>query len=126
MRITESRLRRIIKETMTEMSHDALGHFARPDEYAGSRGTNAYASKPENRKRAQACIDMVKDGGTRELFKMCIEICNERPDMAQRCLQLCQAIICDGLAGMNSCCHCLDEICADEVCCKICVSHCGC
>ena len=127
MKITESTLRSVIKKTIREMSHDAKGYFVRREESPGLGGINIYANNPEIRNMALACIKMAEEpgGNTRGLFNMCIEICQKNPSMAEHCLHLCKVIMCDGEAGLNSCCECIQSICECEDCCAICIKYCG-
>ena len=120
MRITESRLRSVISSVIREMSHDALGHSAGAESYAGMGGVNVYASNPELMSRAQACMSL----DSRKLLAMCAEICQNNSSMAQHCFNLCTAVLCDG--NMNGCCECLEIICECEKCCAICKRCCGC
>ena len=129
MKITENKLRRIIKRTINEISHDALGHMSRPDEYAGMGGSSSPNFTDEIRQRAHnLCYKNPHD-----VFEMCIKICEScegRPgvasEMARYCLELCRALTCDGEAGMNTCCDCLYHICSDRVCLSIVKNYCGC
>lgn len=114
MRITESRLRSVISNVISEMSHDA------PDHYAGMGGVNAYASNPVFMNRARACINMDASA----LAAMCAEICKANSSMAQHCVNLCEEVLCYG--NMNGCCECLECICECERCCEICKRCCKC
>jgi len=120
MRITESRLRNIIKNTINEMSHDALDHYSGPESYVGMGGGNVYATNNELMNRARSCMNM----SATDLMAMCAEICKKNPEMAQHCANLCVAVLCDG--NMNGCCECLESICQCEHCCEVCVRCCGC
>jgi len=122
MRITESRLRSVISNVIKEMSHDMHGHSAGAESYAGMGGVNLYASNPELMSRAQACMDMKSQPHL--LAAMCAEICKANSSMAQHCINLCEAVLCNG--NMNGCCECLEMICECEICCKICIRCCGC
>ena len=70
MRITESRLRSVISNVISEMSYDMLGHSAGAEAYAGMGGVNVYASNHEIMPRAQACMSMDASA----LVAMCAEI----------------------------------------------------
>ena len=120
MRITESRLRSVISNVIKEMSHDALGHYAGAEAYAGMSGVNVYASNSDLMSRAQACMSMDASA----LVAMCAEICKANSSMAQHCVNLCEAVLCYG--NMNGCCECLECICECERCCEICKRCCKC
>ena len=120
MRITESRLRRVISNVISEMSYDMTGHAAGAEAYAGMGGVNVYASNQEIMPRAQACMSM----DVSALVAMCAEICKANSSMAQHCVNLCEAVLCMG--NMSRCCECLEMICECATCCEICERCCNC
>ena len=101
MYISEKKLRRIIKRTINEMSSVMPAVLMQ---------------------RAKKCMEM----SSQKLLKMCDEICHIRPDMKAHCFDLCYSCHSTDDMSLNTCCRCLEIICADPECCKICVRCCGC
>ena len=101
VRITESRLRRVISNVISEMSDE-------------------YTSDQETMPRASACMSM----GASALVAMCAEICIAYSLMAQHCVNLCEAVLC--YKSLVGCSLSLEMICKCEKCCKICKRCCKC
>jgi len=120
VRITESRLRRVINNVISEMSYDMTGHSAGAGAYEGMGGANVYASNQEIMPRAQACMSM----DVSALVAMCAEICKANSSMAQHCVNLCEAVLFMG--NMSRCYDCLETICECATCCEICERCCNC
>ena len=110
MRITENQLRRVIKSTMNEMHHEM---DSMPIMHSMPSSGHSMMQK------AQACMTM----DARKLFMMCTMICSQNPEMGEHCKRLLKCI-CD--QKIESCCDCLDQICACTKCCEICDICCGC
>ena len=114
MRITENKLRSLIKETMSEMSHE-LNYM--PSVQHGRDLDQMLMQK------AQKCISMAH-GDMAKLSEMCEQICavSERSLMA-KCIELC---ICACKCDIEGCCSCLSVICQDPRCAQICSDCCSC
>ena len=84
MKITEGKLRRIIKSILNEVSMD-LDHMS--------------VNHSDNVRRAKACCRMSK----RDLIRMCEKICVENRMMRRHCLDLCMCVASGDIEG---CCRC--------------------
>ena len=104
MKISESQLRNIIKNTMNEM-HEEM--FQMQDAHSSESLSHPMMQK------ASACMRM----DAQKLFMMCTMICAQNPEMAMHCKRLCKCI-CDG--DMEGCCDCLIQICSCAQCSDIC------
>ena len=101
MRISESKLRSIIAEVISEMAPGMMG----------------MGSKIED--MARACCDMSREG----LFDMCAKICAQNSAMSSACAELC---VCACRGDHEGCCRCLGDICKCDYCAQICATCCGC
>ena len=111
MRITESRLRNVISNVISEMSS------VMPMSMMSGQGVGHDMSSFMN--KAMACCDM----HAASLFDMCAQICNQNPNQASHCAELCACACCGDHDG---CCRCLGKICECSACAQICTSCCGC
>ena len=111
MRITESRLRNIISNVISEMSS------VMPMTAMSGQGVGHDMSSFMN--KAMVCCDM----DAASLFDMCVQIYNQNPNQSSHCAEL-FACACRG--DVQGCCRCLGEICKCSHCEKICSDCCGC
>lgn len=112
MKITESKLRSIIKSVLSESE-------LMPEDYLQKDFDHREVDFSPNMKKAEYCRDMSKQ----ELIDMCDKICKINPKMAIHCIELCSHC-CRG--DVMGCCRCLDEICKCIHCEKVCSEFCGC
>ena len=118
MRITESRLRGIINNVISEMNHmmpQAPMSMPMPMRSMSHdvSGMSSFMDK------ALACCSMP----TAKLFDMCAQICAQNPSQSSHCAELCVCACCGDEQG---CCRCLGEICKCGHCAQICADCCGC
>ena len=116
MRITESKLRNLINDViseMSEMSHEVDMHAHEDDRVMLAR---------DFMDKAEACCRMALEDVVR-LFDMCSQICFRNESMSSHCAELC-ACACRG--DVQGCCRCLGEICKCRHCAQICADCCGC
>ena len=121
MRITESRLRSVISNVIKEMSHDAKGHYTRPNEYVGMGGSPS----PDLNDRylvAIADVCMGKSLGSYDIDRMCKEIEECDPSLKMWCDELPEQIRTENKRGVLDC---LYNICKNHECCKICIKCCS-
>ena len=120
MRITESRLRRVISNVISEMSDmmppAMMPQPAMPDVAGVGHGMSSFMNK------ALSCCRMAHEDAAK-LFDMCAQICAKNPSKASHCAELCACACCDDHDG---CCRCLSEICKCNTCAKICFDCCEC
>ena len=110
MRITERQLKRVIKSTINEMSHEnSLIH----------RADSSLNYKNDVMQKAESCMRM----DVKELLMMCTLICSQNVDMCEHCKMLFMCI-CDN--NIQGCCECLNNICSCQKCYDICKICCGC
>ena len=119
MRITESKLRRIIKRTINEMSHDALGHMSRPDGYAGMGGS---PSVDLNNRYLVAIAKVCMGMTSNDIARMCEKIIECEPSLEMYCEELPKQIRMQNDRGVRDC---LYHICESSKCCEICIKCCG-
>ena len=112
MKITESKLRSIIKSVLNESEF-------MPEDYLQRDFDHREMDSSHNMSKAKFCCDMSK----KELIDMCDKICKVNQKMAAHCIELC-ACCCRG--DIMGCCRCLDEICKCTHCEKVCSEFCGC
>ena len=114
MRITESRLRGIINNVISEMNH-MMPQAPMPMRSMGHDGSGMSSFMD----KALACCSMP----TAKLFDMCARICAQNPSQSSHCAELCVCACCGDEQG---CCRCLGEICKCGHCAQICADCCGC
>ena len=131
MRITENKLRSVIRsvirESMYEMSGEEMEMIdrmgSRPEAYAGMGG--APSSDLNNRYLiaiANVCMDM----RSHDIDRMCKKIVEcgvqHNIDMQFHCDELCKAIETRNIRGIRECLH---YICENSECCEICIKCCA-
>ena len=120
MRITESRLRRIIRsvivESIDDMSSDRMG--SRPESYAGMGGA---PSADLNDRYLVAIADVCMGMESYDIDRMCKEIEECDPSLKKWCDELPEQIRMGNERGVLDC---LYHICENHECCKICIKCC--
>ena len=111
MRITESKLRRVISKVINEMNH-MMPQMGMSMQDVG-HDVSSFMNK------AMACCSMP----VASLFDMCAQICSRNESMSSHCAELC---VCACRGDEQGCCRCLCEICKCSHCAQICSSCCGC
>ena len=122
MKITESKLRSIIKSVLSEsdfMPEDYLKRDSDSD-HREMDSDHREMDSSANMRRAMFCCDKMSK---QELIYMCDAICRENHKMAIYCIKLC-VHCCKG--EIRDCCRCLDEICKCIHCEKVCSEYCRC
>ena len=115
MRITENRLKNVIRRIISEMSQLELDHNV-----GAGFGSNMLSFMD----KAKACCTM----STAELFDMCAQICAQNSSMSKHCAELCACACRDRIdqSTLEDCCKCLSKICKCTDCSAICRTCCGC
>lgn len=130
MKISENKLRKVIKNVLNEMSeesyffqedHHDLDHQEYGHQEHGHQEHGHQEIQPSNIHidMAHKCCQMSKD----KLMKMCAKICMVMPERVKLC---CDLYDCASRGDVDGCCRCLEDLCKCPVCCSICSECCGC